>query len=150
MEQVLNQLGSLLLKAIPTIIILLLLHWYLKAMLFGPLRRVLNQRKEATAGARRHAQEAVGAAEHKVAEYEQALVDARAEIYREQEAQRRQWLDDQAAQVQEAKQRSAETVRGAKNNFDQESAAARGSLEAASAGLADDIVSAVIGKGAHA
>jgi len=151
MEQTLNALGGILLKAIPTIILVLLLHWYLKGMLFGPLSRVLKQREEATAGARRRAQEASTSAEEKAAKFEQALTEARAEVYREQEIQRRQWLEDQGAQVQGAKERAAESVRSAKKNIDQESAAARGSLMASSSGLAEEIVSAVIGKGgAHA
>jgi F-type H+-transporting ATPase subunit b len=150
MDQTLIALGGILLKAIPTIILVLLLHWYLKGMLFGPLSRVLKQREEATAGARQRAQEASASAEEKAAKFEQALTEARAEVYREQEVQRRQWLEDQGVQIQTAKERSAGAVRTAKDNIDQESASARGNLAATTESLADEIVSAVIGKGARA
>ena len=65
------------------------------------------------------------------------------------EAQRRRWLEDQAAQLQQTKDRSADAVRTAKTDINRESAAARDNLAATSAGLADEIVSAVIGRGAH-
>src|SRR6516162_4715735 len=103
MDKTHKEMGGILLKAIPTIILVLLLHWYLKGMLFGPLSRVLKQREEATAGARKRAEEATASAEEKAAKFEQALTEARAEVYREQEGQRRKWLDDQGAQVQQAK-----------------------------------------------
>ena len=38
MEKTLDALAGILLRAIPTVLIVLLLHWYLKAMLFQPGR----------------------------------------------------------------------------------------------------------------
>jgi len=53
MEQTLQALGGILLKAIPTVILLLILHFYFKAVLFGPIEKMLQQRRELTEGAKR-------------------------------------------------------------------------------------------------
>src|SRR5882724_12214445 len=99
MEQTLHALAGILLKSVPTVCLLLFLYWYLKAMLFGPLTRVLKQRDELTAGTRHAAQKSLKDAERKVQEYEAKMREARAEVYREQEEIRRQWLADQAGHL---------------------------------------------------
>ena len=70
------------LKAIPTVCLLLILHFYLKAVLFKPLQKILNQRDELTEGARKAAQQSLDGAEKKQQEYEAKFRDARAEVYR--------------------------------------------------------------------
>jgi len=149
MEQTLSALAGILLKAIPTIILVLLLHWYLKAMLFGPLSKVLKRREDVTAGARRSAEETTKLAEQKAADFEKALTEARAELYREQEVQRKGWIEDQTTQIAAAKQRANHAVAAAKANLDQESAEARQNLSAITGALADEIAGAVLGRGAH-
>src|SRR6516165_5456360 len=99
MEQTLEALGGILVKAIPTVVILIFLHFYLKSMLFKPLQNVLKQREELTAGARKVAETSLTKAELKAQEYEAKLNDARAEVYKQQEETRKQWLQDQAAQA---------------------------------------------------
>ena len=96
MEATLHALGGILLRAIPTLLLVILLHFYLKAMFFGPLKNVLKQRHEATKGAREAAEASAKRAADKTAEYEAALQRARAEMYKEQEEARRKWLADQA------------------------------------------------------
>ena len=97
MEQTLHALAGILLKSIPTVVLLLFLYFYLKVMLFGPLNRLLKQREELTAGTRHAAQKSLKDAERKVQEYEAKMREARAEVYREQEETRKNWLADQAA-----------------------------------------------------
>ena len=58
-------------KAVPTIIILILLFWYFRAMLFNPLGRILKEREELTEGARRAAEKSLKLAEAKQEEFEQ-------------------------------------------------------------------------------
>ena len=84
MEQTLQALGGILFKAIPTVIFLLFLHFYFKHAVRA-LAKVLKQREELTAGARKAAEASLAAADRKTAEYEAKLRDARAEVYREQE-----------------------------------------------------------------
>jgi F-type H+-transporting ATPase subunit b len=149
MAQTLEALAGILLKSIPTIFLLLLLHFYLKAMLFGPLERVLKQRDELTKGARKTAADSLAAAERKTLEYETKMREARAEVYREQEELRRKWLADQSAQVDEARERTAQVVRKAKEQIAAEAAAARQSLTETAGALAEEIATAVLARKAE-
>ncbi|HEY1756631.1 MAG TPA: ATP synthase F0 subunit B [Bryobacteraceae bacterium] len=146
MEQTLQALGGILIKAIPTVIALVFLHFFFRVMLFGPLRKTLKQREELTAGARRAAEASQAAAESKAAEYEIQFRDARAAVYKEQEEIRRQWLADQAAQLAEARSKAEATVKQAKFEVASEAAAARQNLLETSAGLADQIATAVLSR----
>ena len=146
MEQTLQALGGILLKAIPTIVLVLILHLYLKRMLFGPLDRVLKLRDEATSGARRAAEESLTRAERRASEYEAAVRDARAGVYREQEAARNQMLADQQTQMKEARARMEAMVTEAKNRIQAEAEAAKRSLADSSGVLADQISDAVLAR----
>lgn len=146
MKQTLEALVGILQKAVPTIVLLLLLHFYFKAMLFGPLEKILQQRDALTKGARQSAEESLAAAERKTAEYEAQLRDARAEVYREQEEIRRQWLAEQAEQIEQAHERSAAAVRDAKYVIAREAAAARTTLLETSGALADQIASGILSR----
>jgi F-type H+-transporting ATPase subunit b len=146
MDQTLHALGGILLKSIPTIVLLLFLYFYLKLMLFGPLTRVLKQRDELTAGTRNAAQKSLKDAERKVQEFEAKMREARAEVYREQEETRKRWLVDQASQVDSARERTGQTVQKAKELMAGESATARQTLAESSAALADQIATAVLSR----
>jgi len=144
MEQTIQALAGILLKAIPTIVIVLLLHFYLKRMLFKPLEKVLKQRDEATAGARKAAEASLARAEQKAAEYEAAIRDARGEVYREQEQARAQIVAEQEARLREARQRMDAMIRDAKGQIEQETASARLTLDAQTNALADQIAAGVL------
>ena len=148
MEQTLQALSGILLKAIPTICLLLLVHFYFKAMLFGPLEKVLKKREELTEGTRVAAQQSLASAERKQREYEAKFRDARAEVYRAQEETRRRWLEEQAAQMADARQRSEASIRTAKKEIAAAAAAARESLQSTSGALADEIATAILGRSA--
>jgi F-type H+-transporting ATPase subunit b len=146
MDQTLHALGGILLKSIPTVVLLLFLYFYLKLMLFGPLTRVLKQRDELTAGTRDAAQKSLKDAERKVREYEAKMREARAEVYREQEETRKRWLEDQASQVEGARARTGQTVQQAKEQMAVEITAARQTLAESAAALADQIATAVLSR----
>ena len=146
MEQTVQALGGILLKAIPTVILLIILHFYLKAVLFGPLDRVLKQRRELTEGARKIAEDSLAAATRKAEEYEAKLRDARAAVYKQQEEIRKRWLEEQANDVAEARARSESAVKAAREAIAQDAEAARKSLEESSKTVADQIVTMVLGR----
>ena len=148
MEQTVQALGGILVKAIPTVILLIFLHFYFKTMLFGPLQKVLKKRDELTDGARKAAQNSLAAAEGKAAQYEANLRDARAEVYKQQEEIRKRWLEDQASQLAQARQRSEEAVKIARLEIASEAASARQSLLDTSATLGESIANALLAKGA--
>lgn len=144
MEQTLVALGGILQKAIPTIILILILHFYFKRVLFRPLERVLQERDEATVGARRAAEESLRRAEQKAAEYEEAIRAARAEAYREQDQIRHQLAAEQESKIQEIRKRLDEMVREAKARIEREAEAARETVMASATGLADEIADIIL------
>jgi F-type H+-transporting ATPase subunit b len=144
MEQTLQALGGILLKAIPTVVIVLLLHFYLKSMLFKPLEKVLRQRDEATGGARKAAEASLARAEQKAAEYETAIREARAEVYREQEQARAALIASQEAQIKDARKRMDAMIAGARTEIEAETSAARQNLAGHTSELADQITHSVL------
>ena len=140
----LHDLGGILLKAIPTVVLLLVLYFYLKAMLFGPLDRIIKQRHELTEGARKAAERSLEAAERKTQEFEAKLREARGQVYKEQEEIRRTLLEEHASQLAQTRAKSEAGVKDAKQSLATESAAVRVSLTASSDALADRIVASLM------
>lgn len=129
MESTIAALGGILLNALPTFFLLLFLHFYLKAVFFKPMDRLLEQREEATAGARKRAAESLALAEEKVKQYEETLRHARNEIYREQEAHRKEWKQEQEARLAQAAAESKARVESAREQLRAEAEAAKAALE---------------------
>ena len=146
MQQTLQALSGILLKAIPTAILLIILHLYLKGMLFKPLQKTLKQRDELTAGARKAADESLAAAERKAQDYEAKFRDARAEVYRDQEETRRVWIEDQARQIADGQARAAESMMAGRKKLADETTTAKQSLVETSAALADRIATTVLAR----
>ena len=144
MEKTLQDLVGILIKAIPTALFLVVLNIVFRFMLFAPLRKVLKQREELTAGARKAAEASLQLAERKVQEYEAKLRDARAEVYKEQEETRRKWLADQSSQAAQARTQAEASIKQARLEIAAESEAARQNLAETSAGLADQIASSIL------
>jgi F-type H+-transporting ATPase subunit b len=144
MDSTLQALGGILLKAVPTIILLLIVHFYLKGMFFGPLQKVLAERRAATEGAREAADAMVKNAAAKAAALEAELRKAHDEIYREQEEARRRLLADQTASLEDAKRQSRELIHQGKLELEAETAAAKRELAATTDALAEQIVSSLL------
>jgi F-type H+-transporting ATPase subunit b len=144
MDAILADLGSLLVRALPTFFLLLVLHFYLKCIFFRPLDRVLEARRQATEGARTAAQASLAAADRKGADYEAAIRAARGEIYREQEETRRQWRDEQSAAAEQSRRSAAETIKDARAQIAEEAAQAKLSLASESERLASQIAAAIL------
>ena len=119
MDETLRQLGELLLGSVPTVILLALLYALYTTIVHKPLQRVLAERRSKTEGAVEKSRADIAAAEARTAEYEQKLREARAAVFRAQEARRQAALQagqgaergsQQAqAQVQAAKAESRAT-----------------------------------------
>jgi F-type H+-transporting ATPase subunit b len=146
MEQTLAAVGALLLKAIPTFLLVLLLYVYLKVVFFAPLGKLLDQRLQATEGARKAATAALALASDKSAAYESGIRNARSEIYKEQEEYRRMARQEQAARVAEARGRADQAVKDAKGKIAAEVAVSRQGLAQESDALAERIAGAVLGR----
>lgn len=144
MDAILTSLGGLLLRALPTFVLLLLLHFYLKFVFFRPLDKVLASRRSVTEGAREKAQASLDAAAQKSAEYEAAVRAARGEVYREQEEARRNWRDQQAAAIEQSRGSASDMVKQARAQISAEAARATQSLQGESERLAGEIAGAIL------
>jgi F-type H+-transporting ATPase subunit b len=131
MDAMLQALGGILLKAVPTFLLVVLLHFYLKGVLFKPLQKVLRRRYEATEGARKLAAESLERAAAKTAEYQAAVRAARTKIYQAQEQSHKRLQEGELAELTEARRRAEEAVAKAKAEISSD-------VEAAKAGLARD------------
>ncbi|HYZ83350.1 MAG TPA: hypothetical protein VE621_03070, partial [Bryobacteraceae bacterium] len=98
----------------------------------------------ATTGARQAADESLKRAELKAREYEEQLRQARNELYREQEEQRKVWQDEQAAQIAKARLDAEKRMESAKAEIASEADAARQDLRGSVQTLADEITRSVL------
>ena len=81
MDQILNQLGGLVLGSVPTMVLFILLVAAYGLLVRRPLDRVLAERRARTSGAIEQARRAIAAAEAETAAYEEKLRNARVEIF---------------------------------------------------------------------
>jgi F-type H+-transporting ATPase subunit b len=134
-----HQLGELFLGAAPTVLIILLFYFILRALFFRPLLAVMAEREARTVGAQKAAEAAQAAAAEKVKQYQEALKQARGKVYAEQEVARKRLLDERAAQLKDARNKAAAEVGTAKERIAAELEAARGDVESTVAQLSAEI-----------
>ena len=144
MQGIGHQLGDLFLGAAPTALIILLFYFILRALFFKPLLKVMAEREARSIGAQKAAEAAQASAAEKVKQYQEALKQARAQVYGEQEAARKKLLDERNAQVKAARAKASAEVDAAKAKISAEAAAARRDLEAGIGQLAGDIVTRIL------
>jgi F-type H+-transporting ATPase subunit b len=148
MDATLRALGGILLRAVPTFLLVVVLHFYLKFVFFKPLEKVLHKRYEATEGARKLADQSLARAAEKTAQYEAAIRAAKAEIYQSQEQLHKQLQEREAAEVLSARQRADAAIQQAKGELAKDVEAAKASLAADSDALADQIVESILRRSA--
>jgi F0F1-type ATP synthase membrane subunit b/b' len=139
MQEIVHQLGELFLQAVPTVLTVLAFYLILRSLFFRPLLQVMAERESRTVGAQKAAEAAQAAAAEKVKQYQDALRQARAQVYSEQDAARKKLLDERAALLKAARARAAEEVKAAKERVAAELAAARRDVEATVAQLSAEI-----------
>ncbi len=144
MQAIGHQLGELFLQAVPTVVIVLLFYFILRAAFFKPLLQVMAERDARTAGAQKAAEAAQVAAAEKVKQYQNALKQARGQVYAEQEAARKKLLEERAAQLKEARMTAAAQVSAAKERVAAELTAARRDVEPAAAELSAEIARRIL------
>jgi len=144
MEETLRALGEILLKAVPTFVLVFLLYLYLSRMFFRPLEEVLKRRYEATEGARKLADESLAKAAAKTAEYEAAIRAARGEVYNELGQLRRQLQSDHAASIEKARHEAEAQINAAKAALLQEVSHLKQQLAGESDALASQIAESIL------
>jgi len=147
MDEILKQLGGLVLGSVPTMILFLLLVVAYGYLVRRPLDRILAERRARTTGAVEQARGAISEAEAKTAEYEEKLRKARAEIFTAREQRLKQWGAEREQALAEARTATSEKVQAAKAEIEQSVAVARRQIEGMSAELSDQIMRAVMPAG---
>ena len=144
MESTLKALADLLLEAAPTIVFFIFLAWYLKRMYFRPVAAILEQRRQATEGVRELAQRAAEAADQKSSEFERALELARADLQKEHDQLRQQWISEQAAAIDQARAAADQQIQDGKQQIGRETEQAQAELDAQVEHLSQQIVNSLV------
>ena len=139
-----DQVGQLLLGAIPTAALFIVLVLFYQFLVQKPLSRTLNERRARTEGAIEAAHNAIAKAEARAAEYANKLRQARAEIFKIREQRIKQWNAERDAALDEARKAAGVRVGQAKTELDAEAEGARRTIQASAADLANHVVRAVV------
>ncbi|HWP85912.1 MAG TPA: ATP synthase F0 subunit B [Terriglobia bacterium] len=138
-------LGDILLKSIPTFLLVWILYFYTGRFFLQPLRQTLQRRHDATEGLRQTAAERLRLAEQKTAEYQEAMRSHAADLYRQQEQDRQRALEKRAEILRLARAQAEQRLAAARQQIQRDAEEAKRVLERESEALAAGIVRAVLG-----
>ena len=125
-------------------LIVLVFYFTLRSLFFKPLLQVMAERDARTYGAQKSAEAAQAAAAEKAKQHEDALRQAKAKVYAEQEAERKKLLEERAAFLKETRNKVSAEVNEAKERVAVELAGAKKEIEAVAAQLAAEIARRVL------
>ena len=146
MDETLHQLEGLLLGSIPTIFLFLLLVILYRLLVYGPLTRVLDERRERTEGAIEQANAATAAAAAKTQEYEAQLRAARSRIFQARQQKQQLWNRERDNAIAEAHAAAQRQVEEAKLALQAQTEAGHRTIKGSIDELASDILAAVLPK----
>jgi F-type H+-transporting ATPase subunit b len=144
MQEIIQQVGTLLLGAVPTILLFIVLVLAYQFLMQGPLTAILKERRARTVGAVEDAHRAIAQAEARAAEYAAKLRQARAEVFKMREARVKQWGAERDAALDAARKAAGQKVAQAKAELEAEAAQARQSIQVSAGELANQVVRAVL------
>jgi F-type H+-transporting ATPase subunit b len=147
MDQILNELGGLVLGSVPTMILFILLVIAYGLLVRRPLDRILAERRKRTTGAVEQARGAIAAAEAETTVYEDKLRKAKAEIFQARDQKLKQWNAERDAAIEQVRQSTQQRILAAKLDIEQSATTARAQIEGMSAELSSRILSAVLPAG---
>jgi F-type H+-transporting ATPase subunit b len=144
MDQILQQLGGLVLGSVPTMVLFILLVVAYGLLVRRPLDRVLAERRARTSGAVEQARSAIAAAEAETTQYEDKLRKAKAEIFQVRDQKLKQWAAEREAVLAEVRRHTQDHVRGARQEIEQSAHEARLQIAGLSDQLSAQILAAVL------
>jgi F-type H+-transporting ATPase subunit b len=144
MTELVQQVGALLVGAIPTAVLFIVLVLAYQFLVQNPLTETLKKRHALTAGAMEEARQAIAEAEARTRQYAEKLRRARAEAYQLREQRLKQWNSERDVALKAARKASGATVSRAKADLEQETATARQLIQASAPDLAGRVVRAVL------
>jgi len=146
MDKTLHDLGGIILNGLPTFVLVAVLSAFVWQLYLKPLNKVLAERFRLTEGARKAADESLKNADTKIAEYQEALNRARAEIYQEQAAYLQKLHAEQAELARHTREQTDARVSQIKLAIEKEADEARAGLAAQSEALAAEIADAILSR----
>jgi F-type H+-transporting ATPase subunit b len=144
MNEIIQQVGTLLLGAVPTVLLFIVLVLAYQFLIQGPLTRMLAERAKRTSGAVEDAHKAIARAEQRAAEYAEKLRHARAEIFKQREQRIQQWAGERDAALHEVRKSAGLKVAQAKVAIEAEAEAARKTIHSSAGELASQVVRAIL------
>ena len=144
MTELVHQIGELFLRAVPVALIVLVFFAVMRTLFFQPQLRVMAEREARTRGAQKAAEAAQAAAAQKIKEYENALKEARAKVYAEQDALRKKMHMERAIFLKEIRAKAEVDVAKGKELVAQELQAAKKEIAATIGILAGEIARRVL------
>lgn len=144
MTDLVHQIGELFLRAVPVALIVLIFYFALRSLFFKPILAVMAERAARTLGALRSAEAAQAAAAEKLKQYEEALKQAKAKVYSEQEAERKKLLDERTAILTDARKKAFAEVAKAKERVTAELEAAKKEVEVSASQLGGEIAARML------
>jgi F-type H+-transporting ATPase subunit b len=144
MQEIFQQLETLFLGAVPTILLFIVLVLAYQFLVQGPLTATLKARRDRTEGAIEDAQKAIALAESRTAEYAEKLRQARGEVFKLREARMKQWVAERDAALEVARKAAMLKVSQAKAELEAEAALAKQAIQSSAGDLARQVVCAVL------
>lgn len=144
MQDIPQQLGQLMISAIPTALLFIVLVLCYQFLVQGPLTAVLARRRALTEGAMEDARKSIAKAESKAAEYGERLRLAKVDALKIREQRLKQWGAERDAALDAARKSAGDKVKQAKDALEAEAASAREAIQASVAELARQAVRAVL------
>lgn len=144
MQEIIQQLETLFIGSVPTILLFIVLVLAYQFLIQGPLTATLKKRRARTEGAIEDAQKAIAQAEAKAAEYATKLRLARGEVFKIREERIKQWNAERDAALDVARKAASLKVSEAKAELEAEAALAKAAIQASAGDLARQVVRAVL------
>jgi len=144
MDEILHQLGELVLGSVPTMVLFVLLTVAYSVLVRRPLDRVLAERRARTQGAVEQARGAMATAEAETSAYEEKLRQAKREIFESREQRRKRWNEEREAALAEVRSEAQRRIQVARREIEQSAADARARIESVSGELSSLVLGAVL------
>ena len=144
MDETLRQVGELLLRAIPTVILFVILYASYRLLVHNRLVEVLSERRALTEGALERARADIAAVEARTAEYERGIREAKVALYKAREGRRQKALEGRAAAIAEARAAADGRVREAQAAIQNDVAQAKLTLQSEVEALATEIIRSIL------
>jgi len=144
MQVMMQQLGTLFIGSVPTMLLFIVLVLAYQFLVQGPLTATLKERRARTEGAVEDAHKAIAEAEARAEEYAAKLRQARAEVFKVREQRVQQWNAERDAALDVARKAAGLKVSQAKAQLEAEAAEAKTALQASAGDLARLVANAVL------